>query len=41
MMQKACQHIEITSIKYGQTSRTYMADQAKAKQITIAESAAA
>ena len=40
MMQKACQHIEITSIKYGQTSRTYMADKAKAQQITVAESAA-
>ena len=39
-MTKACQHLGISGMKYGQTSRNFMYDSAKAKQITVAESEA-
>ena len=39
-MTKACQHLGISGIKYGQTSRNFMQDPTKAKQITVAESEA-
>lgn len=39
-MTKACQHLGISGIKYGQTSRNFMQDNTKAKQITVAESEA-
>lgn len=40
IMTKCCQHLNISGIKYGQTSRQYMQDPVKSKAVSVAESAA-
>lgn len=38
-MTKCCQHLNISGVKYGQSSRQWMSDPVKSKEVTCAESA--
>lgn len=40
MTSKACEHIELSGKDYGQSSQTWMADKAKARQIQMGDAAA-